>query len=498
MNLTLRTKGILALGVLILYIGSISWILAYARQQLYATVQQMEANYAKQEILAPAFKTLAHSVVDTQEVMNLTGDRESRGLVYKKVAAHMEASRGSLARVQQLYPLLARDIGKLEQAAAAALAQPSSAHLAEVRDSEQRLIAKLHDLLTALQERSAELAQSYNNRQQYISVVSISANIVGALTTAAVILFFFTKLAKDIKRLQDRAVAIVAGYSGEPLVNTRRDEIGGLIDAVNRMQVDLRRWERQQEITRQQRVHQERMAAVGSLAAAIGHEVSNPLAAIAGVTQVIIDETREDKRRKASRLFHDFAVEIRKQTERIALIIGQMSTLTTPPSPVPELLDLNALIQSTCGFICYDKRFRGIEIQLDLDRDLPAVVAIADHVTQILVNLLINAADAMAQPPDPARSRIRVSTRLAAGEIHLTIADTGHGMSQEVLAKAFEEAFTTKPAGKGRGIGLFLCKMLIEEAGGRIELQSTPGSGTVAHLYLPLPGTKPCPPSTSS
>jgi two-component system NtrC family sensor kinase len=497
-NLTLRIKGILALGVLILYIASMSWVLAYARQELYAIVQQMEANYAKQALLAPVFRTLAHSVVDTQEAMSLPDRSESRILAYRKVAGHMDAVREGLGRAQQLYPLLARDIDDLEQASASAAMQPDSAHLAEVRNGQQKLIAKLHDLLTALQERSAELARSYNRRQQYISAVAISANIVGAVASAAVILFFFTKLAKDIKRLQDRAVAIVAGYSGAPLVNSRRDEVGGLIDAVNRMQVDLRRWEQQQEISREQRFHQEKMAAVGSLAAAIGHEVSNPLAAIAGVTQVIIDETKDDPRRKASKLFHDFAVEIRKQTERIALIIGQMSILTTPPSPEPELLDLNALIQSTCGFICYDKRFRGVEIELDLNRELPAVTAIADHITQILMNLLINAADAMDQPADPARCRIRVTTRLAQGEIHLAIADTGHGMSAEVLARAFQESFTTKPAGKGRGIGLFLCKMLVEERGGRIELQSVPGRGTVANLYLPLSEAKPCPPSTSS
>ena len=499
MDLTLRTKGILALGVLILYVTAVSWALAYARQELYAIVQQMEAIYAKQAILAPAFRTLAHNVVETQEAMNLPENSEDRVAAFRRVAGHMQPAGENLAQAQQLYPLLARDIGGLEQAVALALERPGGANLAEVRNGEQRLVAKLHDLLNALQERSAELAQSYNRRQQYISVIAISANIVGAAASAAVILFFFTTLAKDIKRLQDRAVAIVAGYSGEPLANTRRDEVGGLIDAVNRMQVDLRRWERQQEITRQQRVHQERMAAVGSLAAAISHEVSNPLAAIAGVTQVIIDETKDDARRKASKRFHDFAVEMRRQTERMALIMGQMSMLTTPPSPVPELFDLNALIQSTCGFICYDKRFRGIELELELDRDLPAVVAIPDHVMQILVNLLINAADAMVQPPDPAGSRIRISTVLAGGEIHLAIADTGQGMTPQVLAKAFEESFTTKPAGKGRGIGLFLCKMLLEQqAAGRLELESTPGRGTVAHLYLPRPRTQPCPPSTSS
>jgi signal transduction histidine kinase len=296
---------------------------------------------------------------------------------------------------------------------------------------------------------------------------------------------FFTRLAKDIKRLQDRAEAVVAGYAGEPLVKNRTDEIGGLIDAVNRMQVDLRRWEQQQEITRQQRMHQEKMAAVGSLAAAIGHEVSNPIAAISGVAQAMIDETKDDPS-KTCKVLHDFAVLIYKQAERISLIMRQMATLTTPHSPDPELLDLNELIRSTCGFVSYDKRFNGIEFDFDLDRDLPALTAVADHITQILMNLLINAADAMDQSTGAARQRIRISTRLVGAEVQLKIVDTGHGMSPEVLKKAFQESFSTKPAGKGRGIGLFLCKTLVESGGGRIELVSEQGVGTTANLFLPL------------
>jgi signal transduction histidine kinase len=75
--------------------------------------------------------------------------------------------------------------------------------------------------------------------------------------------------------------------------------------------------------------------------------------------------------------------------------------------------------------------------------------------------------------------------------VRLEVTDTGHGMSPEVMARAFEEAFSTKPAGKGRGIGLFLCKTLIEQSGGQIELASTVGTGTTVSLYLPLARVEP-------
>ena len=163
-----------------------------------------------------------------------------------------------------------------------------------------------------------------------------------------------------------------------------------------------------------------------------------------------------------------------------------MATLTALCFPEPELLNLNALIRSTCGFIRYDKRFRRIEFEEDLDQGLPAITAVTDHITQILMNLLINAADACDRIADPDRGRIRIATRVVGDEIHLSVTDNGCGMTPDVLAKAFDESFTTKPAGQGRGIGLFVCKSLIEKAGGRIELASIPNEGTAASIHIPL------------
>jgi signal transduction histidine kinase len=100
------------------------------------------------------------------------------------------------------------------------------------------------------------------------------------------------------------------------------------------------------------------------------------------------------------------------------------------------------------------------------------------------MNLLINSADALDGLTGRAPA-IRVTTRQADGEIVLAVSDNGEGMSRDVLAHAFDESFSTKPAGRGRGIGLYLCKALIEENHGRIELFSTTGEGTVAAVHLP-------------
>jgi signal transduction histidine kinase len=483
--LTLRTKGVLALAVLILYVIGTAWFLAQQRRDLVVIVQQVESHRMAQQLLAPTFNTLAHTLVQTQSILD--SDRFAPGPepTYAEIGANLEPLMERLAQLRGFDPELAPYIDRLGMSVDKVRAVPSGRNLMLVRNAEQEMIAHLNDLLTSLQHRSEVLTERYREGQQRIGLTAIVACVVGAAACAIVILVFFTQLAHDIERLQQRAFAVVSGYSGPPLPNRRRDEVGGLIDAVNRMQADLRRWERQQELGRQQRFHQEKMAAVGSMAAAIGHEVSNPIAAIAGVAQYLIDETRGDDHRM-SRLAHEFSVQILKQTERISLIMRQLASLTRPHSPRPELLDLNQLVQTTGSFISYDKRFRGIEFEYALDLELPAVTAVADHVTQVLMNLLINAADAMESVPRDGHARIHVATSATDDTVRLDVTDTGHGMTLEVMARAFEEDFSTKPAGRGRGIGLYLCKTLIEQHHGRIELASTEGVGTTVSVFLPV------------
>lgn len=485
MNASLRTKGILAVMALIAYLAIISVLITSQRQKLVHIVGQLDASQQQQAVVAPILGILTHAMVETDVILN-TADK-SGGTVtgYGDLPSEFEAIGAGLANAQRIYPMLAQDLATFQIAAESLRAIPSGVHLAHMHEVEQKLVTKLEGMMTGLQKRSADLTQEYRDTQQFISVFAIAANVVGAVASIAVIVVFFTGLARDIRRLQDRAVAIVGGYAGPPLRNTRRDEVGGLIDAVNLMQVDLRRWEQQMEVARQQQFHHEKMAAVGSLAAAIGHEVSNPIAAIAGVAQFIIDESRRDDR-PSTKVIQDFATQILGQTERIARIMHKLATVTAPHPPDAEMLDLNVLIQSTCGFISYDKRFRGIEFEFDLSHDIPAVTTVADHITQVLMNVLLNAADAMESVAAPVKRQIRIETRGADEGVDIRIRDNGRGMSAEVREHAFDESYTTKPAGKGRGIGLFVCKTLMEEAGGRILLASTPDAGTTVSLHLPL------------
>ena len=486
LNVSLRTKGVLAISILIAYVALVALVVARERAKLMGIAIEMNACQYTVGLLEPVENSLAQSLVESQKTLNASQLANQRFVpVDTGGDAHLESLNLELEDVGTRFPVLREDIERFRDAVGTVKAMPAVQHLASVRDAEQVLLSRLHGVVVMYQNRSDTLARLYKDKQQYISVVAIGANVLGAIGAVAVILIFFTRLARDIRTLESRATAIVGGYDGEPLPKTRADEVGSLIDAVNRMQADLRRSERQMEVTRQQRFHQEKMAAVGSLASAIGHEVSNPIAAISGVAQFIAEESAGDERPQG-RQIHDFAQEILKQTQRIAHIVRQLGSLTAPSSPEPELLDLNRLVRSTCAFIRYDKRFRGMEFEEMLDADLPAVTVVGDHITQVLMNLLLNAADAAEGITDPSRLRIRIATRHIGDAAHLVVTDFGRGMTPEVLARAFDESFTTKPPTRGRGIGLFVCKSLIENLGGRISLASVPGEGTTATVEIPL------------
>jgi signal transduction histidine kinase len=254
------------------------------------------------------------------------------------------------------------------------------------------------------------------------------------------------------------------------------------MDSVNRMQTILRNREQELEVTRQQRFHQEKMAAVGSLAAAVAHEINNPIAAIQGVARSIRGNCEATHCGNLGKDCHpDMILE---HTNRIASITRHLSDLTSLRSGKPEWVDLNSLLRSTVNFVSFDRRLRRVKLETELDPGVPAVWAVPDHVTQVVMNLLLNAADAVAEAPG-REALVEVATSVAGAFVRVEIADNGCGMTPEVLARAFDEAFTTKPAGRGSGMGLFMCKTLVERASGRIAISARDGEGTRVAVDLP-------------
>lgn len=477
MKLTLRAKGILAFMALVTYVGTVGFILSQEQSKLLHYSMELERVYAEESALAKASYAVSHSLLKLQEKFF---SPDLAPAFEEQTALDVELVQAGLLGLLEFYPQLTEEIDRLNRDVTRLRAAPSRSSMIWLRDHGQELNEHLDQVTRQVRARRNMLWDRYRGVYDTMSVIAVIMGLLGAVFFGVVMTLFLTRLAWDIRKLAARSLDIVSGYRGPPVEVTRHDEVGDLMEAVNRMQSELRHRERQLEVSREQHFHKEKMAAIGSLAAAVAHEINNPIAAIAGIAQSLKDAGRHAPGGEAG---VDPSELILEQARRIATISRQIAELTAPHSPEQELLDLNALVRNTCSFIGYDKRFRRIDLVLELDSQIPAINAVADHLTQVLMNLLINAADALEDLAE-RKPTIRVATQAAECEVMMTVKDNGMGMDSAVLARAFEESYTTKPPDKGRGLGLFLCKTLIEAGGNRIELESTPGVGTTARIHL--------------
>ena len=478
LRVTLRGKWAFAFAAAVLYLIAVGFLAARQHQHFLATIHELEAIHSVEERLTKVNASVAYAILDLQELYH----SRNPAAAYPRLVLSLEAILAGLQQLNAAYPTVQPGITSLEVRIDARREDSSAPALLELRTELYELVERLDGITRGVRERRAYLSRSYRLIYDEVMMTSIIGGLVGILLFGGVITLFLTRLTWDIGKLEARALSIVKGYRGEALPLTRHDEIGRLMQSVNGMQTALRVREQQLEVTRQQRFHHEKMAAIGSLASAVGHEINNPISAIQGVAQSMQVAQMNGDCPGAAQCRPELILE---QTRRIAQITRQLSEITAPPSPEPQLLDLNALLRKVCSFVRYDRRMRNVELAVELDSQLPAVRCIGDHVTQIVMNVLLNAADA-TEGITGRKPRVSVRTAAAEKEVHIVIADNGCGMDPTTAARAFDEAFTTKPAGKGSGLGLFISKSLIEQCGGRICLNSEQGRGTEISVSLPL------------
>ncbi|MEL0585356.1 MAG: ATP-binding protein [Candidatus Thiodiazotropha sp. (ex. Lucinoma kazani)] len=247
------------------------------------------------------------------------------------------------------------------------------------------------------------------------------------------------------------------------------------------------------EKTRQQYYHQEKMAAIGQLAAGILHEVGNPIAAIAGAAHDMRSANEWSGRQTEMQEEYTHIVDtnlkmIEEHTDRLAKITRDIADFASPRTRQRELSDINGLIRSTTRLLGYDHRFRGMELKHHLDPQLPAIEVVPDQITQVLMNLIINSLDATASSRKE-KAIVEVVTRIAEGGIEIEIKDSGVGMDESTLEHALEPFFTTKEPGKGTGLGLSLCSSIVSSHEGRLLIDSLPGVGTSVIVFLPAMDT---------
>lgn len=218
---------------------------------------------------------------------------------------------------------------------------------------------------------------------------------------------------------------------------------------------------------------------MGSLLAGVAHELNNPLSIVVGQSGLLQELSGSPA--VAAR-----AEKIRRAADRCARIVKTFLAMARRRAPEMAPVDLNAVVTAAIDLVAYSLRTSDIAVETELAPDLPQVMGDGDQLGQVATNLLVNAQQALMEREAPRRLRVATRFDPAANAAVLSVADNGPGVPAELRARIFEPSFTTKPTGVGTGVGLSMCRGVVESHGGTIEIEETPGGGATFVIALPL------------
>ncbi len=311
--------------------------------------------------------------------------------------------------------------------------------------------------------------------RRYLVFSVVSALLPNLILVALVI----RVISRPLRRLTEAAVEVAGGSYGAQVNLQSNDEVGLLADSFNEMSRKMAEDIERLRTLGEQFARAEKLAAAGTLAAGVAHEVNNPLASISSLVQILqtrpLDKENEAETREMLRL-------IQTQIARITQVLRDMTDFARARPTARATVDVRRTLEESIRLAQFDKSFKRLTVRNDFDERAAAVSADADQLQQVFLNLLLNARDAM-----PQGGTLEVRTRFdeERAELNVEFADTGHGVAPENLSRVFDPFFTTKPAGAGTGLGLAVCYGIINAHGGRIHLESNDRQGTRVRVTLP-------------
>ncbi|MHB8166525.1 MAG: ATP-binding protein [Sulfuricella sp.] len=474
----LRVKGFLAFAAVVTYAVIFAAFVLHEKAKLLDEFAQLQSLNEIEDHLRQADIAAFHVIMAVY--VNTLAENQKTGL--QRIQAHFEVFKNKNAELVKRFPFASMNFAEVQRAMARVAANPSGAELAALRTELLKAKSEIAQQIEQYRQKQKAKAEHFRVQSDAAAITSMLLGLFGLVLLGAIIGLFFTRLTKDLYTLKARALDIIKGERGEPIPVNRNDEVGELMEAVNHMAGALEDREKELVIARQSYFHQEKMAAVGALAAGVAHEIGNPIAAMSGVVQEMVDRQNAHECGVAGRACNPGM--LRAQIQRLSAITREISGFAAPQPAERQLLDLNGLVRTAAGLLGYDKRMRRVNLRLNLDSQLPAIYGVADQLTQVIMNLLINAADSLESVEDRPRE-ITICSEVSGGNVRLTVMDNGCGMERDTLNRAFEAFFTTKS--KGTGLGLSLCYSIVTGHGGTIEIDSTPGMGTRVRVFLPLP-----------
>ncbi|HDJ28444.1 MAG TPA: response regulator, partial [Proteobacteria bacterium] len=250
-----------------------------------------------------------------------------------------------------------------------------------------------------------------------------------------------------------------------------------LFDNLNQQSEELADLQRQAEQMQEQLYLSQRLATVGRLAAGAAHEINNPLAVISANIQVLLRKANGTGNRKKESTQYQT---ILQQTNKISKIITDLVTYAHPAKPHMQAANIQQIVTQSLEAVDHRAAFKKIKLNNELPKDLPPLNVDAIQIGQVLINLLINAEQAM-----PDGGTITITGRKEDGQVVVEVADTGQGIPPEQQTVIFDPFFTTREAGQGTGLGLAICHSLMEQNNGKIGVKSLVDSGTTFSLFLP-------------
>ncbi|MGA7565495.1 MAG: ATP-binding protein [Terriglobales bacterium] len=308
-------------------------------------------------------------------------------------------------------------------------------------------------------------------RHAVLFVAGAGAVVICGVSIGALAYFIqrpMVELQEKIAQVSEGNLDVAVSFS------SRNDEIGDLGRNFNHMMEQLRESRAEIEtLHRTQMSRAEHLATLGELAAGLAHEIRNPLAGIAGVIEIIGRDLPSTSPARA------VVKDVRQEIAQINRILTDLLETARPHPPQICLSNLNTTVEHAVMLARQQVLSRPIKIELQQAPNLPDVEHDSDQIHQVLLNLLLNAVQAMDGP-----GVVRVEIGSQNDSATVTVSDTGRGIPAQQLANIFRPFFTTK--GNGTGLGLSLARRIVEEHHGRIEVSSVVGKGSKFEVVLPF------------
>jgi signal transduction histidine kinase len=227
----------------------------------------------------------------------------------------------------------------------------------------------------------------------------------------------------------------------------------------------------------------QKLAAIGELAASVAHEVKNPMVGLLGFAQL----GRAAQSLTEAR--HFFAL-IEADTKRASAVLGNLLDFSRPAGPAMAPLDLNAVVEGAVALCRHHLAQLGVEVETGGGERVSTVVGSETQLRQVVLNLVLNAAQAVAASPS---KRVTVTTVAAGEAVEVRVQDSGPGITPEVMARLFEPFFTTRPRGEGTGLGLAVSRRIVEAHRGTLGVEPGLGRGACFFVRLPAAAGRPAP-----